>query len=149
MKNKNLATIALLSLTATVFFSCNGKTEAPKEQTETEVTSNADLDLIGKKITITYPEMTATVTYESDSILHWKTTDLKGKVAEADEHFDYERLSENLHFLNWIEADGYTVSQIIDTKMGTVKSFLSFEDPKSTRGKRSSTTGEGTFVFEK
>lgn len=132
--------LAIATVTTLLLVSCNGKKES---------VSNADLELIGKKITITYPEMKATVTYKSDSILHWKTTDAKWNIAEAEEHFDYERLNDNLHFLNWIEADGYTVSQIIDTKTGKVKVFLSFEDPKSSRGKRNSAFNDGTFVFEK
>ena len=105
--------------------------------------------LIGKKGIITFPEMKANVTYTSDSTLHWKTTDNKGVIAEGDEKISYKRLSDNLHFLNWIEKDGWTVSQIIDTKNETVKAFWSFEDDKSTRGKRSSMFVDAKFEFDK
>jgi len=81
--------------------------------------------------------------------LHWKFTDNKGAVTEGDEKIDYKRLTDNLHFLNWIEKDGWTVSQIIDTKEGSVKAFWSFTDENSKRGKRSSMFVDGKFEFIK
>jgi hypothetical protein len=47
------------------------------------------------------------------------------------------------------EKDGWTVSQIIDTKNGTVKAFWSFNDDKSTRGKRSSMFVDARFEYVK
>jgi hypothetical protein len=80
--------------------------------------------------------------------LHWKTTDDKGVVTSADEFIDYRELAPHLHFLNWIEKDGWTVSQIIDTQAGTVIAFWSFSDDTSERGKRSSKFIEGKFEFD-
>ncbi|ODS77747.1 MAG: hypothetical protein BGO42_02195 [Flavobacterium sp. 40-81] len=109
----------------------------------------ADYTLIGHKGKITFPEMTAEVYYENDSILHWKTTDTAGKTAEGDEKMHYQKLTDNLHFLNWIEKDGFTVSQLIDTQNGTVKAFWSFHDPKSDKAGRSSLFVDGKFEFIK
>lgn len=105
--------------------------------------------LIGSNGKITFPEMSAEVKYVNESTLHWKTTDSKGVVLEGDEKMDYQKLTDNLHFLNWIEKDGWTVSQIIDTKKGTVKAFWSFADEKSLRGKRTSMFVDGKFEFVK
>ena len=93
--------------------------------------------------------MKAEVQYISASKLHWKTTDAKGAIAEGDEQYYYKALTENLHFLNWIEQDGFTVSQIIDTKNGTVKAYWSFADEKSDRGKRDSSFVDAKFDFVK
>jgi hypothetical protein len=107
-----------------------------------------EYSLIGKKGIIHFSGIKAEVKYTSNTALHWKTTDDAGVVAEAVETIDYRQLTGNLHFLNWIEKDGWTVSQIIDTKAGTVNAFWSFNDETSERGKRKSMFVEGTFSFE-
>lgn len=116
-----------------------------------EKSGNSERDnfsLIGKNGIISYPNMKAYVTYSSDSTLHWKTVNEKGVSNEGNEVIRYKRLNDNLHFLNWIEKDGFTVSQVIDTRNGTVKSFLSFNDDKSTRGRRSDMFVDGKFMFD-
>lgn len=143
---KNIKTSICLVLTILLITACNNKKENTSNSTK-EITM--DYNLIGKKGKITFPEMKADVTYSSDSTLHWKTTDNKGIVAEGDEKISYQKLSDQLHFLNWIEKDGWTVSQIIDTKNGTVKAFWSFNDDKSERGKRSSMFVDAKFEFVK
>ena len=130
--------------------SCNNsKQENKKQGQNSDKVIQTEQLLIGKSGKITFPEMTAEVKYLSDSTLHWKTTDNKGVVAEGDEKIDYKKLTDNLHFLNWIEKDGWTVSQIIDTKEGTVKAYWSFADEKSLRGKRTSLFVDGKFEFIK
>ena len=139
-----------LALLVISFSACNNS----KQENETKGQNNSkqttiDYTLIGKSGKITFPELTAEVKYPNDSTLHWKTTDEKGVVAEGDEKMDYQKLTENLHFLNWIEKDGWTVSQIIDTKEGTVKAYWSFADEKSKQGKRTSKFVDGKFEFTK
>jgi hypothetical protein len=109
---------------------------------------NNEFSLIGKKGIITFPEMNAKVKYKSETSLHWKTTDINGNVAEGDETVSYQRLTDSLHFINWIEKDGWTVSQIIDTKEGTVKAYWSFADEKSERGQRSSMFVDAKFQYD-
>jgi hypothetical protein len=111
------------------------------------VSKNDNLLLIGKRGKITFPEITAVVQYLSETSLHWKTVDGKGFETEADEALCYKRLAPHLHFLNWIEKDGWTVSQIIDTSLGTVKAFWSFADEGSERGQRSAIFIDGGFEF--
>lgn len=135
---------------AITLISCNNEkqeTKVPGNNCDTIVVKQKLL--IGKSGKITFPEMTAEVKYTNDSTLHWKTTDSKGIIAEGDENIDYQKLTDNLHFLNWIEKDGWTVSQIIDTKKGTVKAYWSFADEKSLRGKRTSLFVDGKFEFIK
>lgn len=135
---------------AIMLFSCNNNSTKDVTMDKKSTTAEtANFSLIGKKGIITFPEMKANVTYISDSTLHWKTTDNKGAILEGDEKMSYKRLSDNLHFLNWIEKDGWTVSQIIDTKNGTVKAFWSFEDAQSEKGKRNSMFVDAKFEFDK
>ena len=149
-KISKMKSTILTLLIAVILFSCNNNsTKDITMENKNTTLETAGFSLIGKKGIITFPEMKANVTYTSDSMLHWKTTDNKAVVAAGDEKISYKRLSDNLHFLNWIEKDGWTVSQIIDTKSGTVKAFWSFEDDKSTRGKRSSMFVDAKFEFDK
>ena len=134
---------------AIALISCNNSKQETKIQGQNSDKVIETEQLIGNSGKITFPEMTAEVKYVNDSTLHWKTTDSKGIVAEGDEKMDYEKLTDNLHFLNWIEKDGWTVSQIIDTKKGTVKAYWSFADEKSIRGKRTSMFVDGKFEFVK
>jgi hypothetical protein len=103
--------------------------------------------LIGQRGQIEFPEAVATVDYISEKSLKWRTVDKNGTISEAIETIDYERVAPHLHFLNWIEKDGWTVSQIIDTKSGTVKAYWSFDDNKSERGNRSAIFVSGSFAF--
>ena len=130
-----------------VLISCNKENKTPEQKASEAPTT--DYAIIGRKALIHFPEMSAEVEYTSDSTLHWKTTDKKGVVNQGDEKMNYKRLNDNLHFLNWIEKDGFTVSQIIDSKDGTVKAFWSFADEKSPRGKRSSIFVDGKFELIK
>lgn len=121
------------------------------KQTDTKKvdTLKKDFSLVGKKGILTFSGMTAYVTYSSDTTLHWKTVNAQGVTNEGDEKVSYKRLTDHLHFLNWIEKDGFTVSQVIDTQNGTVKGFWSYNDAKSERGGRSSMFVDGKFVFDK
>ena len=132
----------------TVFaVACNNANN--QNQATMETKQELNYNLIGKRGVITFPEMKGEVNYLSDSTLHWETTDNKGVVAEGDEKISYQMLTDNLHFLNWIEKDGWIVSQIIDTKNGTVKAYWSFADETSTRGKRASMFVDAKFEFAK
>lgn len=140
--------IATLILLSGLFFSscCNNKQQ--DKNSTSELVDSKDYALIGKKGITTFPEMKVETNYISDSTMHWKTTNNKGIVAEGDEKINYEKLTDNLHFLNWIEKNGYVISLIINTKDGKVKAFWSFND-ENARGKRSSTFTDGKFEFVK
>lgn len=111
------------------------------------VSSTKDHSLIGKKALLTFPEMQAEVSYLSNTSLHWKSIKKDGKIMEGSETIFYQQISDHLYFLNWIEQSGLTVSQIIDTKKGVVKSFWSFNDAKSEKGNRSSKFLDASFKF--
>lgn len=103
--------------------------------------------LLGREAIIKFPESTAQVRYSVSGDLHWKVTDKNGNVTQGSERLSYLQLSDTLHFLNWIEKTGFTVSQVIDTEAGTVKAFWSYADEFSERGHRASMFVDGTFKF--
>lgn len=102
--------------------------------------------LVGKTARITYPDFNAEVQYLNDSTVHWKAVDQTGKTNEGTEHISYKQLNPHLYFLNWIEKDGLTVSQVINTKDGEVDAFLSYKDDKSPAG-RAAQFVKGKFEF--
>nr|WP_315238310.1 hypothetical protein [uncultured Flavobacterium sp.] len=139
----NIKLIALLAFITIGIISCNQKSDKA-EVTESVKDINIEtVSLTGKKAKLIYPKFEAEVYYTSEKSLHWKTTDESGKTAEGDENVSYKKIGESQFFLNWIEKDGVTVSQVIDTKKGTVSVFLSYNDDKSSRGKRSADFIEG------
>ena len=127
----------------------NRKNDSSPETLVESDSLRRDYSLIRKKGQIVYPQFKAEVSYLTDSTLQWKTTDNNGVVHEGKETIVYRKLSDSMHFLNWIEEDGLTISQVIDTKNGTVHAFASLKDEKSTRAKRSGMALDGTFEFVK
>lgn len=105
-------------------------------------------DLIGRKGIIEYSGVTAHVYYKTEKDLDWKTINENKEEAAGSEELNYKKFSNELHFLNWIEKDGTTISQVINTRTGEVKTFWSFDDPNSDRGKRSFMFLDGKFSFD-
>lgn len=103
-----------------------------------------EVSIIGKRVTLTYPMMTAQVHYLSDKQLEWKTIDKEGNVATGKENISYKRLGPDKFFLNWIEEDGVTVSQVLDMKKKIITVFMSYADKEHGRGGRAAEFFEGT-----
>lgn len=138
--------ITLLLLSGLLFTSC-----CTKQQDKSLANASVDekeFALIGKKGITTFPNLKVETNYISESAMHWKTTNSKGEIAEGDEKISYEKLSDNLHFLNWVEENGYVISLVINTKDKKVKAFWSYAD-ENARGKRSATFTDGKFEFVK
>lgn len=137
-KMKRILTLAVFSA---LLISCNSP-KNEKEMNKTETTTVSEFSLIGKKAKLTYPELTAEVQYISETQIHWKTTDKSGNVAEETDALTLKPLGNGQFFLNWVENDGTTVSQVIDTQKKTVSAYLTFSDET---GKRVSQFLEGSF----
>lgn len=103
--------------------------------------------LLGREAVIEFPESTAQVNYSVQGELIWRVTDKNGNVTQGNERLSYLQLSDTLHFLNWVEKTGFTVSQVINTEKKTVKAFWSYADEFSERGHRASMFVDGTFRF--
>lgn len=126
-----------------LFQACAGNNKLAAEKDGGANTVNM---LAGKTAKITYPDFSAEVQYLNDSTLHWKAVEKNGKTDEGTEHISYKQLNDHLYFLNWIEKDGLTVSQVINTKDGDVDAFLSYKDDKSPAG-RGAQFLKGKFEF--
>ena len=117
---------------------CEANTQTP---TTEAVATPAPVNIIGKQAILKYPALTAKVSYLSEKEIHWKTTDDKGQVAEQTNALTLKSINPTQYLLCWVENDGTTVSQVIDTEKGTVTAFLTYEEGS----KRVSQLLEGTF----
>lgn len=126
MNNKTILTSLAIVLSLGACQS-NVSKQSIISETKPAVNTSDTNTLIGHKGEIKFPQMTATITYTNAESLHWSTVGEKGEVNEGDENMSYKQLSEDLHFLNWIEKDGFTVNQIINTKTGEVTAFWSYD----------------------
>lgn len=109
-------------------------------------TQDHEITLIGHKATLSYPGLTANVKYLNDSTIYWKTTDEKDSVAEETNRMVMKKIDGTMFFVNWIEKDGTTGSQVIDVEKKTVEAFLTLDDAK---GKRIAQMLEGTYELDK
>ena len=109
-------------------------------------TQEHDVTLVGHMAKLSYPGFTANVKYLNDSTIYWKTTDEKGSLAEGFNRMVMKKIDGTKFFVNWIEKDGTTVSQVIDLEKKTVEAFLTFDDAK---GKRIAQMLEGTYELDK
>ena len=130
---------------ATLFTACDCPNKTCEANTQTPTTeavaTPAPVNIIEKQAILKYPALTAEVSYLSEKEIHWKTTDDKGQVAEQTNALTLKSINPTQYFLSWVENDGTTVSQVIDTEKGTVTAFLTYEEA----AKRVSQLLEGTF----
>jgi len=133
-----LAMIALFTACDCPNKTCEANTQTP---TTEAVATPAPVNIIGKQAILKYPALTAKVSYLSEKEIHWKTTNDKGQVAEQTNVLTLKLINPTQYFLSWVENDGTTVSQVIDTEKGTVTAFLTYEEGS----KRVSQLLEGTF----
>jgi len=90
-------------------------------------------ELIGQRVQLLYEGgMKAEVQYLNDTTLHRKTT-VNGSVAEEQNTMVQRGIDNSRFFVNWIENDGTTASQVLDFKEKTVTVFLTFTGPDGKR----------------
>ena len=103
--------------------------------------------LLGREAVIEFPDSRAEVRSTVKGDMQWRVKDSQGRISEGCEHLSYLQVSDTLHFLNWTERNGFTVSQVINTTEGTVQAFWTLADARYERGQRSSMFVEGRFRF--
>jgi hypothetical protein len=95
-----------------------------------------DPTLVGRSAMITYPSFSVEISYLSTQKLRWKSKNSKGQLREETESISCKALNEHLFFVSWIEQDGFTVSQVIDTKKMEVNSFATSSAPDMPSGRK-------------
>lgn len=135
MKKKTIR--IALALCGLFFVTCNNAKRKKLLASENVEADQAEptYELIGQRVQLLYEGgMKAEMQYLNDTTLHWKTI-VNDSVAQEQNSMVQRRIDNSRFFVNWIENDGTTASQVIDFKEKTVTVFLTFTGPD---GKRNS-----------
>ena len=103
--------------------------------------------LLGRSAHITFHEFVTECSYSINGQLNWRVIDINGNVTEGCEQVSYLQLSDTLHFLNWQEQSGSTVTQLIDIEAGSVKAFCTGPEEDRSNLFSASMFFEGEFEF--
>lgn len=122
MMKKQLCLIGLMLMP--FLAACSGGGQNSHAVETLSAADSTETQLIGQKLLLDYGTMQARVDYRSEQSLHWEITLADGSLTQGDETMSYERLSPSSYFVSWIEADGTTVSQVLDLKEKTVRAYL-------------------------
>ena len=119
--------LTLCSLTASLLFTaCQSSDTAQKATTEqaNAPVQATDTTLIGKRLHLKFPTNSSTVEYISDSHLFWSSRDSVHGRKEGEDTYHAVRIGSSVFFVNWVEADGTIVSQVLDLKARTCQAFI-------------------------
>ena len=139
--------LSLCTLTASLIVtSCHSSDTSQKahsEQAPSPVQST-DTTLVGKRLHLHFPTNSSTVEYISDDHLFWSSRDSVHGYKEGEDTYHAVRIDSSVFFVNWVEADGTTVSQVLDLKEHTCQTFLTSNIFSKKKDKRVTVVLSGT-----
>ena len=138
--------LTLYTLTASLFFTaCHSSDSAHKASHEQAAPIQAtDTTLVGKRLHLHFPTNSSTVEYISDDHLFWSSRDSVHGHKESEDTYHAVRIGSSVFFVNWVEADGTTVSQVLDLKEHTCQTFLTSNIFSKKKDKRVTVVLSGT-----
>ena len=138
--------LTLYPLTASLFFTaCHSSDSAHKASHEQAAPVQAtDTTLVGKRLHLHFPTNSSTVEYISDDHLFWSSRDSVHGYKEGEDTYHAVRIDSSVFFVNWVEADGTTVSQVLDLKEHTCQTFLTSNIFSAKKDKRVTVVLSGT-----
>ena len=139
--------LSLCTLTASLIVtSCHSSDTSQKahsEQAPSPVQST-DTTLVGKRLYLNFPTNSSTVEYISNDHLFWSSRDSVHGHKESEDTYHAVRIGSSVFFVNWVEADGTTVSQVLDLKEHTCQTFLTSNIFSKKKDKRVTVVLSGT-----
>ena len=139
--------LSLCTLTASLIVtSCHSSDTSQKahsEQAPSPVQAT-DTTLVGKRLHLHFPTNSSTVEYISDDHLFWSSRDSVHGYKEGEDTYHAVRIDSSVFFVNWVEADGTTVSQVLDLKEHTCQTFLTSNIFSKKKDKRVTVVLSGT-----
>ena len=119
--------LSLCSLMASLIVtSCHSSDTSQKAHSEQDPSpvQSTDTTLVGKRLYLNFPTNSSTVEYISNDHLFWSSRDSVHGHKESEDTYHAVRIGSSVFFVNWVEADGTTVSQVLDLKEHTCQTFL-------------------------
>lgn len=114
-------------LTSSCFSSCESRTTAASTGAALHRSSIQDSDtvLVGKRIYLSFPTNESVVEYISPQHLYWSSRDSVHGYKEGEDRYHALQIEPHVFFVNWAEADGTTVTQVVDLQQRTCQAFIS------------------------
>ena len=114
-----------LAAALSLLTACSGDSSGTKtSQEDAPPVQTTDTTLVGKRLHLRFPENVSTVEYLSHKHLFWKSKDSVHGSKEGEDNYSAIRIGASVFFVNWVEADGTTVSQVLDLDERTCQAFL-------------------------
>lgn len=89
-----------------------------------EPPQSSDTTLVGKRLHFSFDGNSSIVEYLSDRHLHWLSRDSVHGEKEGEDRYHAQHIEPHIFFVNWVEADGTTISQVLDLKARTCQAFI-------------------------
>ena len=89
-----------------------------------EPPQSSDTTLVGKRLHLSFEGNSSIVEYLSDRHLHWLSRDSVHGEKEGEDRYHAQHIEPHIFFVNWVEADGTTISQVLDLKARTCQAFI-------------------------
>ena len=100
------------------------------------------MKFVGKKILLHYENGLEIIgDYTSPTEISWEALSGPAKGMKGTEKIQALEVASDIFFINWLEASGTTVSQILDFNNSTMVAFTTYDSDKG----RQKTLGKGTF----
>lgn len=91
---------------------------------ERDTVQGSDTTLIGKRLYFNFDNNISIVEYLSDQHLYWLSKDSVHGEKEGEDRYHAQHIEPHIFFVNWVEADGTTVSQVLDLKARSCQAFI-------------------------
>lgn len=105
---------------------------------------DSDTVLVGKRIYLRFPTNESVVEYVSSHLLYWSSKDSVHGYKEGEDRYHVLQIEPHVFFVNWAEADGTTVTQVLDLKSRTCQAFISSEVYGDAQSRRKTQVLSGT-----
>ena len=94
----------------------SGSKQHQTQQAHHENIQTADTTLVGKRLYLEFDSNSSVVEYLSSRHLFWSSRDSVHGYKEGEDNYHAVRIGLHVFFVNWVESDGTTVSQVLDLK---------------------------------
>ena len=99
-------------------------TASVASQQDTVMVQASDTTLVGKRIHLSFKGNSSVVEYLSHQQLYWFSKDSIHGEKEGRDTYNALHIEPHVFFVNWVERDGTTVSQILDLRERTCQAFI-------------------------
>ena len=91
----------------------------PIHRTDSTTVQGSDTTLVGKRLYLEFESNISVVEYLSDQHLFWLSRDSIHGTKEGKDFYNSLHIEPHVFFVNWVERDGTTVSQVLDLRART------------------------------